>query len=145
MTLVYLDNCCFNRPFDDQLQPVVHFEAQAKLLIQSEIAEGNIGLVWSFMSFQENLDNPFEERRNQIAAWESLASKIITRTPDVQAYAKSLMPLGIKSKDAVHIACAATAKADYFITTDKKILNKTVLDVTLINPIDFVRRHYNEN
>jgi len=27
---VYLDNCCFNRPFDDQSSPVVRLETEAK-------------------------------------------------------------------------------------------------------------------
>ena len=30
--LVYLDNCCFNRPYDNQLHPLVKLETQAKLL-----------------------------------------------------------------------------------------------------------------
>ena len=34
--------------------------------------------------------------------------------------------------------------AEFFITTDKKILNKQVTGVNLINPIDFVRRYLNE-
>ena len=28
---IYLDNCCFNRPYDDQSQPRIRFETQAKL------------------------------------------------------------------------------------------------------------------
>lgn len=28
---IYLDNCCFNRPYDDQTQAKVLFETQAKL------------------------------------------------------------------------------------------------------------------
>ena len=28
--LVYLDNCCFNRPYDNQLHPLVKLETQAK-------------------------------------------------------------------------------------------------------------------
>ena len=32
---VYLDNCCFNRPFDDQTSLVVNMESIAKLYIQS--------------------------------------------------------------------------------------------------------------
>ncbi len=32
---VYLDNCCYNRPFDDQAQPSVRLETEAKLLIQT--------------------------------------------------------------------------------------------------------------
>jgi predicted nucleic acid-binding protein len=51
------------------------------------------------------------------------------------------MTLGIKKKDAVHIACALAADADYFITTDKKVLNKNIADIIIINPIDFLRRY----
>ena len=32
---VYVDNCCYNRPFDDQSQSKVLIETEAKLLIQS--------------------------------------------------------------------------------------------------------------
>ncbi|MFN0197095.1 MAG: PIN domain protein, partial [Planctomycetaceae bacterium] len=31
---IYLDNCCFNRPFDDQRQIRVRLETEAKLCIQ---------------------------------------------------------------------------------------------------------------
>ena len=27
---IYLDNCCFNRPYDDQTNPKIRLEAQAK-------------------------------------------------------------------------------------------------------------------
>ena len=31
---VYLDNCSYNRPYDDQSQMRIHLETQAKLYIQ---------------------------------------------------------------------------------------------------------------
>jgi hypothetical protein len=34
---VYLDNCCYNRPYDDQENLPVSLEAQAKLYVQSLI------------------------------------------------------------------------------------------------------------
>ena len=34
---IYLDNCCYNRPFDDQTYLKISLEAQAKLQIQSDI------------------------------------------------------------------------------------------------------------
>ena len=43
----YLDNCCFNRPFDNQEQTRIRLEAEAKLRIQEEIREGRIELAWS--------------------------------------------------------------------------------------------------
>jgi len=143
MTTVYLDNCCFNRPFDDQLHPVVQLETQAKLLIQAEAVQRNLSLVWSFMLEQENNDNPYDDRREQIALWESVANTIVAPTQQILAQTKSIEQLGIKTKDAMHIACALDAGADYFITTDKKVLNKTVQGITIINPMEFVRRHFN--
>lgn len=31
---IYLDNCCFNRPYDDQTQIRISLETQAKLYLQ---------------------------------------------------------------------------------------------------------------
>ena len=141
MTTVYLDNCCFNRPFDDQLHPIVQMETRAKLLIQAEIALGKLSLVWSFMLNFENNDNPYMDRKEQIGRWEKISKQAVIYSPQIEASAHTMLPLGIKNKDAVHIACALAADVDYFITTDKKILNKNVANITIINPIDFIRRH----
>jgi len=53
---VYLDNCAFNRPFDDQRQMRIFLEAQAKLHIQSLIADGKLALACSYMSLEEQYD-----------------------------------------------------------------------------------------
>ena len=37
---IYLDNCCFNRPFDDQSQLRIRLESEAKLKIQEDIRSG---------------------------------------------------------------------------------------------------------
>ena len=42
---LYLDNCCFNRPFDDQSQLKVRLETEAKLFIQQGILVGRYELV----------------------------------------------------------------------------------------------------
>jgi len=49
------------------------------------------------------------------------------------------MKKNIKPKDSLHLACAIEAKSDYFITTDNKILNKTIEDIIIIDPINFIR------
>jgi len=53
---------------------------------------------------------------------------------------KQLMKLGLKNKDALHLACAIKGKCEYFLTTDKGILNKQITGITVINPVDFVRK-----
>ena len=34
-TRVYLDNCCFNRPFDDRENLIIRLEAEAKLHVHA--------------------------------------------------------------------------------------------------------------
>lgn len=46
MYRIYLDNCCFNRPYDDQVQQRIIFETQAKLYIQEQVLNKDIELVW---------------------------------------------------------------------------------------------------
>ncbi|MFZ4618496.1 MAG: hypothetical protein ACOYM2_20210 [Rectinemataceae bacterium] len=46
---VYLDNCVFNRPFDDQGQLIISLKTQAKLAIQEQIRAGALELVWSYI------------------------------------------------------------------------------------------------
>jgi hypothetical protein len=38
--LIYLDLCCFNRPYDDQSQMRVRLETEAKLAIQDKVRSG---------------------------------------------------------------------------------------------------------
>jgi len=39
---IYLDNCCYNRPFDDQTQMRVFLESQAKIYIQTLVVDKKI-------------------------------------------------------------------------------------------------------
>jgi hypothetical protein len=119
MTRIYLDNCCYNRPFDDTTQLVVRLEAEAVLFIQEEIKNGNLELVWSYILEQENRDNPFERRRESISLWKSRAKMDIGESEEVIQFAESYLRLGLKPKDALHVACAVVAGVDYFITTDR--------------------------
>ncbi len=43
---VYFDNCCFNRPFDDQTPLGVRLETEAKLFVQRLVASGTLALGW---------------------------------------------------------------------------------------------------
>ena len=51
------------------------------------------------------------------------------------------MKTGLRQMDASPIACVIHLGARSFLTTDKKILNKSVSGIEVVNPIDFVRRH----
>jgi len=82
---VYLDHCCFNRPYDSQDQLAVRLEAEAKLFVQGEIIAGRLDLVWSFMMDYENSFNPFKGRREAIGEWRSFAREVMRLNASVES------------------------------------------------------------
>jgi len=137
---IYLDNCCFNRPYDDQSYLTIKLESEAKLFVQREITQGTFELVWSYMMDYENSSNPYEERRKAIANWKTIAKSDIDFSEELTENGNQLTKIGLKNKDALHMACALAGNCDYFLTTDKGILNKQVSRITILNPLDFVRK-----
>ena len=137
---VYLDNCAYNRPYDDQSQARIELETQAKLKIQRLIKNGQIELASSYMSLYECGENPDQNKaalitdfiNNHSSAFVSLGKK-----EQVEQEAAKIMETGIKYKDACHIASAICAKADYLISTDIRMLKYSTDKIRLINPIDF--------
>ena len=140
MIRIYLDNCCFNRPFDDQSQIRVRLETDAKLYIQELEKNRKLELVWSLVLDYETNFNPFADRKEQIQAWRYLAVHHCGFSIQLAEKANMLMQLGLKQVDASHIACAVLSQADYFITTDKRILNKNVTEIQVVNPMAFIER-----
>lgn len=140
MLKVYLDNCVFNRPFDDQSQIRIRLETEAKYHIQTQIRQEQIVLVWSYILELENTYNPIAERRRAIDQWQALAQVDVNETATVLANAHAVQTLGLKSKDALHVACAIEAEADYFITTDDGIIKKLEYfsQVKVVDPIAFI-------
>jgi hypothetical protein len=57
---IYLDNCSFNRPYDEQSLLKNYFEAEAKTYIQTAIIKKTFELAWSYMMDYEVSFNPFE-------------------------------------------------------------------------------------
>ena len=138
--LIYLDNCCFNRPFDDQKQIRIRIETEAKLFIQSGIAEGKFSLAWSYMLDYENSANPFPERKETIANWKNRAVFDTDETKNLLELAQTLNKRQIKAKDALHIASSIVMRCDFFITTDQYLIKKlTTFDaIKVVSPVDFI-------
>lgn len=141
MISVYLDNCCYNRPYDDQNQLKVQLETQAKLHIQNMITTQKLGLVISYISEYENLRSPHASRSQTISDFFENASVFVDTSYFTIAGTKAteIMKTGIKEMDALHIAAAIIGKADYFITTDKRVLKYKTDEIIIINPINFIQ------
>ncbi|MCL1967508.1 MAG: hypothetical protein FWF67_06465 [Fibromonadales bacterium] len=136
---IYLDNCCYNRPFDNQSDIIVKLESEAVSFIQERIKLGKLDLVWSYIMDYENFFNPFEDRQISIEKWRQYAKEDMNANAEIVKQAENLKSLNIKKKDALHIACALYAKCQYFLTTDLKLLNKKVDGISIINPVDFLK------
>lgn len=138
---IYLDNCCYNRPYDDQSLLSINLEALAKLSIQQEIREGKVDLVTSYILLAENAANRFEAKRQDIQAFIDKQTHTFvseTSSSKVKEIAKEIMNSGVKLMDACHIACAIVAGCDYFISTDKRLLKYHSNQIKIVNPTTYV-------
>ena len=138
---VYLDNCSYNRPFDDQSQMRIFLETQAKLHIQKLIQDGCLILAISYVSRYENWNSPYSKNKITIAKFFENATIIvdIDKADVIEAKANEIMKYGVKSKDALHLACAIEAACDYFITTDDGILKKYKAgEIKVCSPVEFI-------
>lgn len=138
--IIYLDNCCFNRPFDNQDNIKIKIETEAKLNIQHKIKNDIIELAWSYILDFENYNNPFEERKIEIQKWSNISKYYTIENENILNLMNKLVEIGIKPLDSLHLSCAVELKCNYFITVDRGILNKKTLvkEIIITNPIDFI-------
>lgn len=56
-------------------------------------------------------------------------------------YKLALIRIGVRSKDALHLACAVATKCDYFLTTDDQLVKKAsgVTEIKVTDPVSFIR------
>lgn len=80
---IYLDNCCFNWPYDDQRQEKLALETEAILFIQSLAVNKKVDLVWSYVLEFENDQNHDNAKRAAIGDWRKRASILV---PPVNKY-----------------------------------------------------------
>ena len=138
---VYLDNCCYNRPYDDQSQLRISLETQAKLYVQEMVKNSELELTTSYVLQYENSENPYEIRKRAISEFvRNYSNEHIDydRAEEVSKMAKDIMKTGVNTKDAHHVACAILASCDYFLTTDKRLLKYVTDEIKIMNPIDFI-------
>ena len=138
-TKIYLDMCCFNRPYDDQTQLRVELETKAKLHIQQQIVEDKYILVSSVVLEFENSKNPYSIRKLVITDFLNHAKENIEENDSVLELAKEINATGVKPKDAAHVACAIHAGCDYFLSTDDRLLKYKDRRIRLMNPVDFFK------
>jgi hypothetical protein len=77
---IYLDTSVYNRPFDNQNQAQIRLETEAFLSILEKVISGALIIVSSSVLLYENSYNPFYDRRERVASYLSVASKIMVHS-----------------------------------------------------------------
>ncbi|MGB5772087.1 MAG: PIN domain-containing protein [Crocosphaera sp.] len=146
---IYMDVCCFNRPFDDWSQLRIRLEAEAILTIINYFQTEDWLLISSIALDSEIEQTPDLERKQQVKDLLTLAQTKIPLTEVIQERTKTLVTLGFKSFDALHLAYAESGIVDVFLTTDDRLLNKAtltqaILKVPVKNPISWLMEQSND-
>lgn len=139
MSRIYLDVCCFNRPFDDQSQSRIRVEAEAVLAILERCETGEWELIISEMVETEVAQIADQERRQRIEGALLMARSQIMVNETVESRSGELQNLGFQGFDAIHLACSETAQVDVFLSTDDRLLRRAAryhnsLTVVVDNP-----------
>ena len=138
---IYLDSCCYNRPYDDQTNITNSLETQAKLTIQECIRLDRYELCTSAALYHEIDASPYVSQSDVIRTFIQNCTSLYVgeeMKDEVESLASEIMETGVKYYDACHVASAILAGCDYFITVDKRLLKYNSDKIRMINPVEFI-------
>ncbi len=137
---IYLDVSCLNRPFDDQKQDRIRYEAEAVERILARIDDETWLLVSSEIVEIEAAAALDSTRRAAIKALVKDADIFVRITEGVRQRAAQLVKFGFKPADATHIAAAEAGHADVCLTCDDRMCRRAKavreqLHTLVVNPV----------
>jgi predicted nucleic acid-binding protein len=122
--LIYLDTCSIHRPLDDKSQVRIWLESEAVLGIIALCDSGDVEMISSVALEYETARNSDPVRRSYALDVLSRAQQFVRLSADIEQQARALNQDGLKPLDALHLACAMDAGADYFCTCDDRLLKR---------------------
>ncbi|MBP6470892.1 MAG: PIN domain-containing protein [Chloroflexi bacterium] len=140
---IYLDTCSLQRPLDSKSQIRILLEADAILGIIALCEANSLELISSAVLLFEAENNPNRMRR--IYAFELLAKArvFVDLQQQIETRAAYFNAQGIKPLDALHLASAEEANADYFCTCDNQFLKRaqaiSELKTKVVSPLELVK------
>ena len=146
---LYLDSCSLQRPLDNKDQIRIMLEAEAVLVIVALCEIGHIDLISSEVLLFENQQITDASRREfalEVLRKAKLFSQLDER---IKNRAKEFADVGIMPLDAMHLASAEKAEANYFCTCDDKLLKKAKAlcepKMRIVTPIEFLEEIENDS
>lgn len=139
---IYLDSCCYNRPFDDLTQERIYLESEAILNILDKGFQGKYELIGSdVIEYELYQIRDIAKRQNVLDLYKNVQIQI-EECEEIDVRAKEIRSQSnIHIFDSLQIACAEAGGADVMLTTDdklEKMASRLDLNVTIMNPSKFV-------
>ena len=139
---LYLDNCSLQRPLDSRTSTRIALEAEAVLGVLALFESGTIQLVSSEVLLFEIEKTPNRMRREYALEVLSKARTSVRLNARSEKRAGEFTALGMKPLDALHVASAEAAGADYFCTCDDRLLKKAKgvanLKTRVVSPVELI-------
>jgi predicted nucleic acid-binding protein len=130
---IYLDCCCFCRPFDDLSQQKVNFEREAVLSIINSCEEG-LWDVFRSDALEDEISRITDTVKQQkvLKLYSSAKLNVEINDEIIDRSSKLIKMFNLGAFDAVHLASAEYGKADILLTTDRKFYNRVIKSNTKI-------------
>ena len=142
MTKIYLDTCSVQRPLDTLSQTRLRLEAEAILGVLAQVKTGNVKLISSTVLELETQRNPLALRKEHGEQILAQATNIVIVDEQIERRSDHFVQMGIKIMDALHLAAAEAAEADYFCTCDDRFLRRaktvTGLQTSVVSPLELI-------
>lgn len=139
---LYLDCCCYNRPFDDLSQNRIHDESDAILsILRRSWTDGTmiLGSTILEMEIDEIRD---AGKKSKVKSLYRAVTESVKFTDEIQKRAERIQEgTSIHTMDSLHLASAEAGNADIFLTTDDKLLRACKhrgFLVRVMNPVAYL-------
>ena len=133
-----MDNCCFNRPYDDWRNDKVRMEAEAILAILFLCENGRCELCGSSALLDEIGNATDFVKKQKVLLLYQRAVFHIELTADIVSRAEEIAGMGVAPYDSLHLASAEAGRVDAFLTTDRKLIraaSRTNVTIKVMNPL----------
>lgn len=147
---LYFDCCCYNRPFDDLSQDRIHDESEAVLSLMNRCRSGQYTVLGSTVLQLEISKIRDFDKKSKVLSLTNIISETIVYSAAIQKRAMELQQIEtIRKMDSLHLASAELGLADFFLSTDDKLLKacrriQDRLHAQVKNPLTFLAE-VNEN
>jgi len=138
---IYLDVCCYNRPFDDLSNDRNRFESEAICIILERCEKGIYEIISGDIIEYEIIRMPNKDKQDSVMRLLGISKNKAKLNNKIIDRAKEIEEFKIKPFDALHLASAEFSGIKCFLTTDDALIKKaTKVDFTfkVTNPIDFL-------